>query len=71
MHGLKYWRARGHLLAMYWRYKTIATLTLCHSPSAVHAGLRAALQGFHGRREFLPAPGYSESWFIVVVAFST
>ena len=56
MHGLKYWRARGHLLAVYWRYKTIATLTLCHSPFAVHAGLRAALQGFHGSRE---CPSYS------------
>ena len=51
MHGLKYWMARGHLLAMYWRYKTIVTLTLCHSPSVVHAGLQATLQGFHGGRE--------------------
>ena len=51
MHGLNYLRAHGHLLSVYWRYKTIATLTLCHSPFAVHAGLRAALQGFHGGRE--------------------
>ena len=69
MHGLKYWRARGHLLSMYWRYKTIATLTLCHSPSAVHAGLRAALQDFHGSPELLPNPVCSESWVNVVVAF--
>ena len=56
MHGLKYWWARGHLLAVYWIYKTIATLTLCHSPSAVHAGLRTTLQGFHGDCE---CPSYS------------
>ena len=45
MHGLIYLRARGHLLSMYWRYITLTTLTLYHSPSAVHAGLQAALQG--------------------------
>ena len=68
MHGLIYWRAHGHLLPMNWRYKTIATLTLYHFPSAVHARLRAALQDFHGGRELLPDPVCSESWVNVVVA---
>ena len=45
-------RARGHLLSVYWRYKTNATLTLCYSSSAVHASLRATLQDFHGGREY-------------------
>ena len=52
MHSLKYLRARGHLLSMYWRYKTNATLTLCYSSSAVHAGLQAALEDFHGGHEY-------------------
>ena len=69
MHGLIYWRARGHLLFVNWRYKTIATLILFHSPSAIRAGLRAALQGFHGGREFLPVPVCSESWVNVGVVF--
>ena len=51
MHGLNYLMARGHFLSMYWRYIILTTLTPCHSPSPVHVGLWAALQGFHGGRE--------------------
>ena len=38
-------RARGHLLAMYWSYKNLVTLTLGYFPSDVHVGLWAVLQG--------------------------
>ena len=70
MHGLIYWRECGHLLSVNWRYKTIATLTLYHFPSAVHAGLRATLQDFHGDHELFPDPVCSESWVNVAVVFS-
>ena len=38
-------RACDHLLAMYWSYKTLVTLTLGYFPSDVHASLWAVLQG--------------------------
>ena len=69
MHGLIFLRERGHLMSMYWRYIILTTLIPFHSPSIVRAGLRAALQGFHGGREFLPIPVCFESWVNVAIVF--
>ena len=69
MHGLIFLRARGHLMSVYSRYITLTTLTPCYSPSAVHVGLRDALQGFHGGRGFLTVLVCSESWVNIVVVF--
>ena len=62
MHGLNYLRARGHLLSVYWRYKTLATLIACHSSSEVHAGLRAALQGFMVTVSVISILACSRTW---------
>ena len=66
-HGLKYMRACGHLLSMYWRYITLATLITCHFPSKVHAGLRAALQGFMVAVSVPPVLACSNAWVNIIV----
>ena len=50
-HGLIFLWARGHLLAMHWRYIIGATLILCYSFSIVLAGLWAFCKS-HGHREY-------------------